>query len=188
MTTTLLTHTAVQGAEHTWDGRKHINSFRDSSHDLPSSVPPPIPAPKETPTNFPRFMRLMTNDPQRLHTEMKGLWTSAPRSAHPAGAYERGFDIPRLFQLDTSLTIGATVPSDRQGSKHQLEFQFATVPVSKVAPKPSYDRLNSTSGFNPIESAAQVSLHKVHHKSALGRSSHDQFSEGFSGHPIGYQV
>jgi hypothetical protein len=171
MTTTLLTHTAVQGAEHSWDGRKHLYNFRDSSHDLPSSVPLPIPAPKETPTNFsePRFMRLMANDTQRLHTEMKGLWTSAPRSAHPAGTYERSFDYPRLFQLDTSFTVGGTVPSDRQGPKRQLEFQFAAV---QVARKPSHDRRNSTSGFNPVESVSQVSLHTVYPESALDRNSH----------------
>ncbi|KAF8270986.1 hypothetical protein EI94DRAFT_1721651 [Lactarius quietus] len=161
MTTTLLTHT-VQGTEHGWDGRKHIYNFRDSSHNLPPSVPLPIPAPKENPTNFsePRLMRLMTNDTQRLHTEVKGLWTSAPRSAHPAGVYERGFDYPRLFQLDTSLAVGANlgalVPSDRQGSKRQSEFQFATTPLKKkVALKPSHDRLSSTSGFNTVESAPQ---------------------------------
>lgn len=175
MTTTLLTHTAVQGAEHNWDGRKHIYSLRDSSHDFPSSVPLPIPAPKETPTNFsePRLMRLMTTDTQRLHTEVKGLWASAPRSAHPAGAYERGFDYPRLFQLDTSLAVGATVPSDRQGSKRQLEFQSTTVPANKVARKPFHDRLNTTSGFNPVGSALQVSLHTVHPESVLGKNSHD---------------
>lgn len=174
MTTTLLTHTAVQGAEQSWDGRKRIYSFCDPSHDLPPSVPLPIPAPKETPTNSsePRFMRLMTNDTQRLHTEMKGLWTSAPRSAHPAGTYERSFDYPRLFQLDTSFTVGGTVPSDRQGSKRKLEFQFAAVPVNKVALKPSHDRLNSTSRFNPLESVPRVSLHTVHPESALGRNSH----------------
>lgn len=158
MTTTFFTHAPVQGEEHSWDGRKHIYGFRDSSHDLFPSMPLPTPAPKErtdTSTNFsePRFMRLMTNDTQRLHTEMKGIWTSAPRSAHPAGAYERGFDYPRLFQLDTSSTVGATDPSDRQGSKRQLEFQFTTVPVNKVTAKPFHDRLNSTSGFNPVESA-----------------------------------
>jgi|SRR6266571_4734737 len=179
MTTTLFTHTAVQGAEHSWDGRKHIYSFRDSSHDHSPSVPLPAPAPKEctdTSTNFsePRFMRLMTNDAQRLHTEVKGLWTSAPRSAHPAGAYERGFDYPRLFQLDASLTVGATEPSDRQGSKRQLEFQFATVPVNKVTVKPFHDRLNSTSGFNPVEPALQVSLHTAPPESALGKSLHDR--------------
>jgi hypothetical protein len=171
MTTTLFTHTAVQGAEHSWDGRKHIYSFRDSSHDPSPSVPLHIPAPKEftdSSTNFsePRFMRLMTNDPQRLHTEAKGLWASAPRSAHPAGAYERGFDYPRLFQLNTSFTE----PSDRQGSKRQLEFQFATVPVKRVAMKPSHDRLNNTSGFNSVE----VSLHTVLPESALGKSSYDR--------------
>lgn len=157
MTTTLLTQTSVQGAQQSWDGRKHIYSFRDSSHDLPPSVPLPIPAPKETPSNSsePRFMRLMTNDTQRLHTEMKGLWTSAPRSAHPTGTYERSFNYPRLFQLDTSFTVGGTVPSDRQGPKRQLEFQFAAVPVKKVALKPSHDRLSSTSGFNPVESVPQ---------------------------------
>ncbi|KAH8982389.1 hypothetical protein EDB92DRAFT_121274 [Lactarius akahatsu] len=160
MTTTLFTHTAVQGEEHSWDGRKHIYSFRDSFHDLAPSVPLPTSAPKEctdTSSNFsePRFTRLMTNDTQRLHTELKGLWTSAPRSAHPAGAYERGFDYPRLFQLDASFTTGATEPSDRQGSKRKLEFQFATVPVNKVTPKPFHDRLNSTSGFNPVEPALQ---------------------------------
>lgn len=177
MTTTLLTHTAVQG---NWDGRKHIYSFHDSSHDPSPSVPPPIPAPKECPdtsTNFsePRLMRLMTNDPQRLHTEVKGLWASAPRSAHPTGAYERGFDYPRLFQLDTSFAVGATEPSDRQASKRQLEFQFATVPAKKVASlKPSHDRLKSTSRFNPVGSALQVSLHTVHPESALGKSSFDR--------------
>lgn len=169
MTTTLVAHTAVQGGEHSWDGRKHIYSFRDSLHDPSPSVPPPIPAPKErtdTSNIFsePRFMRLMTNDPQRLHTEVKGLWASAPRSAHPAGAYERGFDYPRLFQLDTSFTVRATEPSDRQGSKRQLELQFATVPVNKVASKPFHDR---NSGFNPVGSALQVSLPP---ESTLGKS------------------
>ncbi len=176
MTTTLFTHTAMQGAERTWDG-KHSYSCHRSSRDPLPFVPLPAPALKEhtdTSSNFsePRFMRLMTNDTQRLHTEVKGLWTSAPRSAHPAGAYERSFDYPRLFQLDTSFAVGATESSDRQGSKRQLEFQFTTMPVNKATVKPFHERLISTSGFNPIESALQVRWHTVLPESTWGKSSH----------------
>ncbi|KAI0306910.1 hypothetical protein B0F90DRAFT_492790 [Multifurca ochricompacta] len=159
MASTSFIHTTVQGPEHGWDGCKSIYTSRDSSHGIYSSEQPPTFLPKEwmdAPTDFsdPRLMRLLANNVQRLHTEVKGLWSSAPRSAHPVGTYERGVDYPRLLQLDPSFGINVKELPGRQGSKPPPEFHFATMAANKVPARAFSDRQSTTAAFNHVESSA----------------------------------
>ncbi|KAH9973021.1 hypothetical protein BGW80DRAFT_280991 [Lactifluus volemus] len=100
-----------------------------------------------------RFMRLLANNAQRLQTDVKGLWNSAPRSAHPTGAYERGIDYPRLFQLDPSCVLDVKEPSGRPCPKPPHESQLTTMTLNKVPLKAHSDTQSSTSGLNPVGSA-----------------------------------
>jgi hypothetical protein len=108
-----------------------------------------------------RFMRLLANNAQRLQTDVKGLWNSAPRSAHPTGAYERGIDYPRLFQLDPSCVLDVKEPSGRPCPKPAHESQLTTMTLNKVPLKAHSDTQSSTSGFNPVGSANKVGPRKV---------------------------
>lgn len=159
----------MQVPGHSLDGRKPLHTSRHSSHSLPRSEQPPTslltdwmdPA---TNLSDKQFMRLLANNAQRLHTEVKGLWNSAPRSAHPAAAYERGVDYPRLFQLDPSIVLNVKEPSGRQGPKPPHESQFPAMTSAKVPVKTHSDRQSSVSGLTPIGSAHQVGLHTVLHE------------------------
>jgi hypothetical protein len=160
----------MQGAGHSLDGRKPIYTSFHSSHNLPHSEQPPASLLKEwmdPAMNFSdtRFVRLLANNAQRLHTEVKGLWNSAPRSAHPAGAYERGVDYPRLLQLDPSYVLNVKEPSGRRGSKPH-ESQFATMTPNKVPVKAHSGSQSSASRFNPMGSAHQVGPRTVSPESA----------------------
>ncbi|KAI0248679.1 hypothetical protein BJV78DRAFT_774081 [Lactifluus subvellereus] len=165
MASTLSIHASMQVPGHSLDGRKPIHSSRHSSHSLPRSEQPPAslltdwmdPAMNFSDTHI---MRLLANNAQRLHTEVKGLWNSAPRSAHPAAAYERGVDYPRLFQLDPSFVLNVKEPSGRQGptGKPPHESQFPAVISAKVPVKAHSDRQSSASGLNPIGSAHKRAL------------------------------
>lgn len=147
----------MQGTEQGWDEHQPIYTSRNSSRHLPPSEQPPASLLKElmdAPTNLSdsRLIRLLTNNAQRLHTDVKGLWNSAPRSAHPAGAYERGVNFPRLFQLDSSYGFSVKeIPSE--GLEPAPDFRLATVVPNKVPAKAFSD---STSISNPVESARQV--------------------------------
>jgi hypothetical protein len=129
MVSTLLIHSSMQRAEQSRNERKHIYTPHDSSYNLPRSEQPPTSLFKElmdAPTNFSdsRLMRLLANNAQRLQTEVKGLWNSAPRSAHPVGAYERSVNYPRLFQLDSSYGLGAKELPGGQVLKPAPDFQM----------------------------------------------------------------
>lgn len=129
---------------------------------LPPSEQPPATLVKElmeAPTSLSdsRLMRLITNNAQRLHTDVKGLWNSAPRSAHPAGMYERGVNYPRLFQLDSSsYNLNVKEVAGRQGLKPAPDFRLATVVTNKVPAQASSDRQCNTCISNPVETARQV--------------------------------
>jgi len=116
----------------------------------------------DAPTSFSDsvFMRLLTNNAQRLHTDVKGLWNAAPRSAHPAGVYERGVNYPRLFQLDSSYGANVKELPSRQGLKPASDFRLATA-ANKASTKAFPDRQGSTYISNPVESTRQVGLHAI---------------------------
>lgn len=161
MVSTLVVHTTTQRSDHSWDGHKPIYTFHDSSRSLPPSEQPPASASKESmdaPAHFSdsHLKRRLTNNAQRLHTDLKGLWDSAPRSAHPAGTYERGVNYPRLFRLDSSY-----------GPKPAADFRLTTKATNAVPVKAFSDRQSSISQSNLVESAHQV------------RSRADSFSKQF---------
>lgn len=148
MVSTLVVHTTTQSSDHSW-GHNPIYTFHDSSRSLPPSEQPPASTSKESmdaPTHFPdsQLKRLRTNNAQRLHTDLKGLWDSAPRSAHPAGTYERGVNYPRLFRLDSSY-----------GLKPAPDFRL-TKPTNAVPVRAFSDRQSSISLSNSVASIHQV--------------------------------
>ena len=166
MASTLSIHTSTQGVGHSLDGRKPIYTSYHSSHNPPHSEQPPASLVKEwmNPTrdiSDTRIMRRLENNAQRLHTDVKCLWNSAPRSAHPTGAYERGIDYPRLFQLDPSSVLNVKETSGRPCPKPPHEFQLATMIPNKVPLKAHSDAQSSASGFNPVGSAHKVGPRKV---------------------------
>lgn len=112
----------------------------------------------DAPTHFPdpHQKRLLTNNAQRLHTDLKGLWDSAPRSAHPAGTYERGVNYPRLFRLDSSYGFSVGELPGRQGLKPAPDFRLNTKATNAVPVKAFSDRQSSISVSNRVESAHQV--------------------------------
>ena len=157
MVSTLVVHTTTQRSDHSWDGHRPIYTFHDSSRSLPPSEQPPVSTSKESmdaPTHFSdsHLKRLLTNNAQRLHTDLKGLWNSAPRSAHPAGTYERGDNYPRLFRLDSSYSLSAKELAGRQGPKPAPDFRLPT----KAPVKAFSERQSSISLSNLVESAHQV--------------------------------
>jgi hypothetical protein len=161
MVSTLLTHTAMQEAEQSQYGREPIYTSHDSSHSLLPSEPTPPSLSKElmdAPSSFSDsgLMRLLTNNAQRLHTDVKGLWNSAPRSAYPAGVYERGVNYPRLFQLDSSYGLNVKELPTRQGLKPVPDVRRPTVVANKVPIKAFSGRQGSSYVSNPVESARQV--------------------------------
>lgn len=101
----------------------------------------------DAPTHFSdsHLKRLLTNNAQRLHTDLKGLWNSAPRSAHPTGTYEHGVNYPRLFRLDSSY-----------GLKPAADFRLTTKATNAVPVKAFSDRQSSISLSNLVESAHQI--------------------------------
>ena len=105
----------------------------------------------------PHLKRLLTNNPQRLHTDVKGLWNSAPRSAHPVGTYERGVNYPRLFRLDSSFGLSVKELPGRQGPKPAPDFRVATMPTNMV-PAEVFSDQSSSSISNPTR---QVRLRSV---------------------------
>lgn len=109
----------------------------------------------DAPTNF-SDSRLLTNNAQRLRTDVKGLWDSAPRSAHPAGTYERGVNYPRLFRLDSSYGLSVKELPDRQGLKHAPDFLLTTMANNMVPAKAFSDHQSSISMSNPVGSTRQV--------------------------------
>ena len=160
MVSTLLIHTTMPEAGQSWEGRKPTYTSHDSPLCLLPSEQPPASFVKsmEAPTSFSdsRLMRLITNNAQRLHTDVKGLWNSAPRSAHPAGVYERGVNYPRLFQLDSSYNLNVKEVAARQGLKPAPDFRLATVVPNKVPAKAFSDGQCNTCMSNPVETARQV--------------------------------
>ncbi|KAI9508662.1 hypothetical protein F5148DRAFT_865260 [Russula earlei] len=157
MVSTLLIHTSMPAAEQCSDGSKSIYTPHDASRGFPLCDHPPTSLLKElmdAPPNFSdsRPMRLLTNNAQRLQTDVKGLWNSAPRSAHPTGAYERGTNYPRLFQLDCSYGLSVKELPGQQGPKSALDFRLASI---KVPVKAFSDRQGSTSISNHVEPARQ---------------------------------
>jgi hypothetical protein len=161
MVSTLVVDTATQRSDHGWDGHKPIYTFHDSSRGLPPSEQPPASTSKESmdaPTHFSdsHLRRLLTNNAQRLHTDLKGLWNSAPRSAHPAGTYERGVNYPRLFRLDSSYGLSVKELPGRQGVKPAPDFRLTTKATNAVPVKALSDRQSSISLSNPVESVHQV--------------------------------
>jgi len=164
MVSTLVVRTTTQGSEHGWDGHKPIYTFHDSPRSLPPSEQPPASTSKESmdaPTRFSdsHLKRLLTTNAQRLHTDVKGLWNSAPRSAHPAGTYERGVNYPRLFRLDSSLGLSVKELPGHQGLKPAPDFRLTTKATNTVPVKAFSDRQSSISLSNPVESARQVRSH-----------------------------
>lgn len=158
MASTLVVHTTTHGPDHSWEGDKPIYTFHDSSRSLPPSEQPPVSIFKElmdTPANFsdPRLKRLLTSNAQRLHTDVKGLWDSAPRSAHPTGTYERGVNYPRLFRLDSSYGLNVKDLPGRQGLKPAPDFRATAMATNAVPAKAFSDR---SSMSNSIESVRQV--------------------------------
>jgi hypothetical protein len=161
MVSTLVVHTTTQRSDHSWDGHKPIYTFHGSSRGLPPSEQPPTSTCKESmdaPTHYSdsHMKRLLTNNAQRLHTDLKGLWNSAPRSAHPAGTYERGVNYPRLFQLDSSYSLSVKELPGRRGLKPAPDFRLTTKATNAVPVKAFSDRQSSISLSNPVESAHQV--------------------------------
>jgi hypothetical protein len=161
MVSTLVVHTTTQRSVHGWDGHKPIYTFHDSSRSLPPSEQPPTSTSKESmdaPTHFSdsHLKRLLTNNAQRLHTDLKGLWNAAPRSAHPAETYERGVNYPRLFRLDSSYGLSVKELPGRQGVKPAPDFRLTTKATNAVPVKAFSDRQSSISLSNPVESAHQV--------------------------------
>jgi hypothetical protein len=151
----------MQEAGQSRDECKPIYTSHATSRSLPSSEQPPASLFKElmdAPTSLPDsvFMRLLTNNAQRLHTDVKGLWNAAPRSAHPAGVYERGVNYPRLFQLDSSYGVDVKELPSRQGLKPASDFRLATTVANKAPTKAFPDRQGSTCISNPVESIRQV--------------------------------
>jgi hypothetical protein len=100
--------------------------------------------------------RLLTNNAQRLQTDLKGLWNSAPRSAHPAGTYERGVNYPRLFRLDSSYGLSVKELPGRQGLKPASDFRLTTKATNAVPVKGFSDRQSSISLPNLVDSAHRV--------------------------------
>ncbi|KAF8506029.1 hypothetical protein F5888DRAFT_495776 [Russula emetica] len=162
MVSTLVVHTTTtQRSDHSWDGHKPIYTSHDSSPSLPPSEQPPTSTSKESmdaPTHFSdsHLKRQLTNNAQRLHTNLKGLWNSAPRSAHPVGTYERGVNYPRLFRLDSSYGLGVKELPGRQGLKPAPDFRLTTKAKNVVPVKAFSDRQSSISLSNPVESAHQI--------------------------------
>ena len=153
MASALAVHTTTHESDHGWDGDKPIYTFHDSSRSLPPSEQPPASIFKElmdAPATFsdPHLKRLLTNNPQRLHTDVKGLWNSAPRSAHPVGTYERGVNYPRLFRLDSSFGLSVKELPGRQGLKAAPDLRVGTMPTNMVPAKVFSDH-SSSSMSNP---------------------------------------
>jgi hypothetical protein len=143
-------HATTQRSDHSQDGHKPIYTFHDSPRSLPPCEQPPASSSKESmdvSTHFsdPHQKRLLTNNARRLHTDLKGLWDSAPRSAHPAGTYERSVNYPRLFRLDSSY-----------GLKLAPDFRLTTKATNAVPVKAFSHCQSSISLSNPGESARQV--------------------------------
>lgn len=154
-------HTTTQRSDHSQDGHKPIYTFHDLSRSLPPSKQTPASTSKEpmdVPTHFsdPHIKRLLTNNARRLHTDLKGLWDSAPRSAHPAGTYERGVNYPRLFRLDSSYGLGVKDLPGRQCLKPAPDFRLTTKTTNAVPVKAFSDCQSSISLSNPDGSAHQV--------------------------------
>jgi len=169
MVSTLSIHTTMLEAEQSWDGRKSIYTLHDPSSGLPSSEHPPTSLPEEpmdAPANFSdsRFVR--------LHTNVKGLWDSAPRSAHPAWTYERGATYPRLFQLASSYGFNEKELSGRQIFKPASDSRLATIVATKVPAKAFSDPQSSTFIPNYVEPARQVGLRAVVLSNKLWRRAH----------------
>jgi hypothetical protein len=161
MGSTLVVHTTTHGADHGREGGKPIYNFHDSSLSLPPSEQPPVSIVKElmdAPTNFSdsRLGRRLTNNAHQLRTDVKGLWDSAPRSADPAGTYERGVNYPRLFRLDSSYGLGVKELPDRQGLKPAPDFRLTTMATNMVPAKAFSDHQSTISMSNSVESARQV--------------------------------
>lgn len=164
MASTLVVHTTTQRSDHcghSWDGHKPIYTFHDSSRSLLPSEQPSASTPGESmdaPTHFSdsHQMRRLANNAQRLRTDLKGLWNSAPRSAHPAGTYERGVNYPRLFRLDPSYGLSVKELPGRQGLKPAPDFRLTTKATNAVPVKAFSARQSSISLSNPVESAHQV--------------------------------
>jgi hypothetical protein len=151
----------MQEAGQSRDECKPIYTSQGTSRILPPSEQPPASLFKElmdAPTSFSDsvFMRLLTNNAQRLHTDVKGLWNAAPRSAHPAGVYERGVNYPRLFQLDSSCGANVKELPSRQGLKPASDFRLPPPVANKVQTKAFPDRQGSTCISIPVESTRQV--------------------------------
>ncbi|KAI0265112.1 hypothetical protein BC834DRAFT_195519 [Gloeopeniophorella convolvens] len=121
------------------------------------------------PSNHPelRLTRLVTTNPQRSHTNVKGLWTAAPRSAHPAATYERGVDYPRLFQLESPFGANVRDPSGGLSGHGALKppseprepqpSHFAPVASGKATTAAAYaERQSSRLGLNPAPEPVQV--------------------------------
>jgi hypothetical protein len=164
MVATLVVHTTMQRSDHSWDGHKPIYTFHDFSRSLPLSEQPPASTSKESMDASTHFSdshpkRLLTNNAQRLHTDLKGLWNSVPRSAHPAGTYERGINYPRLFRLDSSYGPGVKELPSRQGLKPAPDFRLTTKDTNAVPVKAFSDRQSSIS--NLVESAHRVRLRRI---------------------------
>jgi hypothetical protein len=104
----------------------------------------------------PHLKRLLPNNGRRLHTDLKGLWNSAPRSAHPAGTYERGVNYPRLFRLDSSYGLSVKDLPGRQGLKPAPDLRLTTKATNAVPVKAFSDRQSSICLPNPVESVHQV--------------------------------
>ena len=117
--------------------------------------------------------RLLTNNAQRLHTDLKGLWNSAPRSAHPAGTYERGVNYPRLFGLDSSYSLSVKELPGRQCLKPAPDFRLTTKATNAVPVKAFSGHQSSTSLSNPVESVHQVRSRVDSLETASVESSHD---------------
>jgi hypothetical protein len=125
----------------------------------------------DAPTNLsdPHLKRLLTNNAQRLHTDLKGLWNSAPRSAHPAGTYERGVNYPRLFRLDSSYGLSVRELPGRQSLKPAADFRLTTMATNGVPVKAFSDRQSSISLSNPVGSAHQVRSRAASRNSSAGK-------------------
>jgi hypothetical protein len=154
-------HTTTQRSDHSQDGHKPIYTFHDSSCSLPPSEQPPTSTSKESmdvSTHYadPHLKRLLTNNARRLHTDVKGLWDSAPRSAHPAGTFELGVNYPRLFRLDPSYGLSVKDLPGRQGLKPVPDSRPTTKATNVVPVKAFSDCQSSIPLPNPSGSAHQV--------------------------------
>lgn len=177
MVSTLLVHTTTHGPDHSRDVGKPIYTFHESSITLPPSEQPPASIFKESmdaPTNLAdsHLKRVLTSNAQRLHTDVKGLWNSAPRSAHPAGTYERGVNYPRLFRLDSSYGLSVKELPGRQGFKPAPDFRLTAMATNTAPTKAFSDRQSSICMSNPVESVRQVRSRVVSLSDQLWWSAH----------------